>query len=166
MINDLDDIKTLEKHAIDAINSSTPYGYTARAVHFGSSIIAKATRGWLYEMIAEHYFPKAHFSKRDSSYTFLTEHIGTKSVYFDGMVKEIASDLETFYVNAILQALMDGENRSIERNFRFLQTLGYRGKMEIEEVMNFLRTKLAREHVPKMPLRVLSTPEYYKKLSP
>lgn len=166
LINDLDDIKTLEKHAIDAIYSGIPYGYTARAVHAGSSIIAKATRGWLYEMIAEHYFPKAHFSKRDSSYTFLTEHIGTKSVYFDGMVREIASDLETFYVNAILQALMDGKNRSIERNFGFLQTLGYRGKMEIEEVMNFLRTKLAREHVPKIPLRVLSTPEYYKKLNP
>jgi len=166
LTNDLDDIKTFEKYAIDAINSSTPYGYTARAVHPGSSIIAKATRGWLYEMIAEHYFPKANFSKRDSSYTFLTEHIGTKSVYFDGMVKEIASDLETFYVNAILQALMDGEDRSIERNFRFLQTLGYKGKMEIEEVMNFLETKLAREHVPKIPLRILSTPEYYKKLSP
>jgi hypothetical protein len=69
LINDLDDIKALEKHAIDAINSSTPYGYTARAVHRGSSIIAKATRGWLYETIAEHYFPKAHFSKRDSSYS-------------------------------------------------------------------------------------------------
>jgi len=166
LIDDLDDIKILEKYAIDAINSSTPYGYTARAVHPGSSIIAKATRGWLYEMIAEHYFPKANFSKRDSSYTFLTEHIGTKSVYFDGMVKEIASNLETFYVNAILQALMDGENRSIERNFTFLQTLGYKGKMEIAEAMNFLKTKLAREHIPKIPLRMLSTPEYYKKLSP
>ena len=163
LINDLDDIKTLEKHAIDAIYSGIPYGYTACVVHPGSSIIAKATRGWLYEMIAEHYFPKAHFSKRDCSYTFLTEHIGTKSVYFDGMVKEIASDLETFYVNAILQALMDGEDRSIERNFRFLQTLGYKGRMEIEEVMNFLGTKLAREHVPKIPLRMLSTPEYFKK---
>jgi hypothetical protein len=163
LINDLDNIKTLEEYAIDTINSSTVYGYTARAVHPGSSIIAKATRGWLYEMIAENYFPKARFSKRDSSYTFLTEHIGTKSVYFDGMVKEIASDLETFYVNAILQALMDGENRSIERNFAFLQTLGYKGKMEFEEVMNFLRTKLAREHVPKIPLRMLSTPEYFKK---
>jgi hypothetical protein len=163
LINDLEDIKTFEKYAIDTINSSTLFGYTARAVHPGSSIIAKATRGWLYETIAEHYFPKAHFSKRDSSYTFLTEHIGTKSVYFDGMIKEIASDLETFYVNAILQALMDGEDRSIERNFRFLQTLGYKGKMEIEEAMNFLRTKLAREHVPKIPLRMLSTPEYLKK---
>jgi len=120
-----------------------------------------------YETISEHYFPKAHFSKRDSSYTFLTECIGTKSVYFDGMVKEIASDLEAFYVNAILQALMDGEDRSIERNFRFLQTsLSYRGKMKIEEVMNFLRIKLAREHIPEIPLRMLSTPEYYKKLSP
>jgi len=163
LTNDLDDIKTLEKYAIDTINSSTPYGYTARAAHPGSSIIAKATRGWLYETIAEHYFPKANFSKRDCSYTFLTECIGTKSVYFDGMVKEIASDLETFYVNAILQALMDGEDRSIERNFRFLQTLGYKGRMEIEEVMNFLETKLAREHVPKIPLRMLSTPEYFKK---
>jgi len=61
---------------------------------------------------------------------------------------------------------MDGEERSIERNFTFLQTLGYKGKMEIEEVMNFLRTKLARKHIPKIPLRMLSTPEYYKKLSP
>jgi hypothetical protein len=148
LINDLDDIKTLEKHAIDAINSGTPYGYTARAVHAGSSIVAKATRGWLYEMIAEHYFPKAHFSKRDSSYTFLTECIGTKSVCFDGMIREIASDLETFYVNAILQALMGGENRSIERNCGFLPALDYRCKMEFEEVMNFLETKLAREHVP------------------
>ena len=166
LTNDLDDIKTLEKYAIDTINSSTPYGYTACAVYPGSSIIAKATRGWLYETIAEHYFPKAHFSKRYCFYTFLTECIGTKSVYFDGMVKEIASDLETFYVNAILQALMDGEDRSIERNFRFLQTLGYKGRMEIDEAMNFLETKLAREHVPKIPLRMLSTPEYYKKLSP
>jgi hypothetical protein len=58
---------------------------------------------------------------------------------------------------------MDGEERSIERNFRFLQTLGYKGKMEIEEVMNFLETKLDGEHVPKIPLRMLSTPEYFKK---
>ena len=163
LIDDLDNLKTLEKHVIDAIDSGTPYGYTARAVHPGSSIVAKVTRGWLYETIAEHYFPKAHFSKRDCSYTFLTECIGTKSVYFDGMVKEIASDLETFYVNAILQALMDGENRSIERNFRFLQTLGYKGRMEIEKVMNFLEIKLAREHVPKIPLRILSSPECFKK---
>jgi len=105
---------------------------------------------------------QSHFSKRDCSYTFLTECIGTKSVYFDGMVKEIASDLETFYVNAILQALMDGEDRSIERNFRFLQTLGYKGKMEIEEVMSFLEAKFAREHIPKIPLRMLSTPECFK----
>jgi len=163
LTNDLNNIKTLEKHALAAINSSTPYGYTARAVHPVSSIIAKVTRGWLYEMIAEHYFPKANFSKRDSSYTFLTEHIGTKSVYFDGMIREITSDLEAFYVNAILQALMDGEEQSIERNFRFLKTLGYKGRMEIEEVINFLKTKLAREHVPKIPLRMLSTPKYFKK---
>jgi len=163
LTNDPNNIKTLEKHALAAISSSTPYGYTARAVHPASSIIAKATRGWLYEMIAEHYFPKANFSKRDSTYTFLTEHIGTKSAYFDGMIKEVASDLDAFYVNAILQALMDGEERSIERNFRFLKTLGYKGKMEIEEVMNFLKTKLARDHIPKIPLRMLSMPEYFKK---
>jgi len=163
LIDDLDDIKTLEKYAMDAINSGTPYGYTVRTVHPGSSIIAKVTRGWLYEMIAENYFPKANFSKRDCAYTFLTEHIGIKSVYFDGMIKEVASDLDAFYVNAILQALMDGEERSIERNFRFLKTLGYKGKMEIEEIMNFLKTKLAREHIPRIPLRMLSMPEYFKK---
>jgi len=163
LIDDFNDVKTLEKHVIDTINSSTPYGYTARALHPASSITAKVTRGWLYEMIAEHYFLKANFSKRDSSYTFLTEHIGTKSVYFDGMIREITSDLEAFYVNAILQALMDGEEQSIERNFRFLPTLGYKGKMQTEEVINFLKTKLAREHVPKIPLRMLSTSKYFKK---
>jgi len=163
LIDDLDDIKTLEKNVRDTINSGTPYGYTARAVLPGSSIVAKVTRGWLYEVIAESYFPKANFSKRDCAYTFLAEHIGTKSVYFDGMIKEIASDLEAFYINAILQAMMDGESRSIERNFRFLQILGYKGKMEINEVMNFLKTRLARERIPKIPLRMLSTPEYSKK---
>ena len=162
-LNDPNDIKILEKHALESIASSTPYGYTAHAAHTGSSIIAKATRGWLYEMIAEHYFPKASLSKRDSSNIFLTEHIGTKSVYLDSMVKEVASDIDTFYIKAILQALMDGEDRSIERNFRFLSTLlGYEGQMEIEEVMNFLEAKFAREHVPKIPLRILSMPEYSK----
>lgn len=84
-------------------------------------------------------------------------------MYFDGMIREIASDLETFYVKAFLKAL-SGENRSIERNFRFLPILlGYRGKMEIEELMNFLEAKFARKHIPVIPLRMLSTPECFKK---
>ncbi len=162
-LNEPDDMKILEKRALDTIDSSTPYGYTVHAPHTGSSITAKATRGWLFEMTAEHYFPNASLSKRDSSNIFLTEHIGTKSVYLDGMVKEVASDVDTFYIKAILQALMDGEDRSIERNFRFLSTLlGYEGQMEIREVMNFLEAKFAREHVPKIPLRILSMPEYSK----
>jgi hypothetical protein len=162
-LNDPDDMKILEKRALDTIDSSTPYGYTVHVAHTGSSIVAKATRGWLFEMIAEHYFPKASLSKRDCSNIFLTEHIGTKSVYLNGMVKEVAPDLDTFYIKAILQALMDGEARSIERNFRFLSTLlDYKGHMEISEVMNFLEAKFAREHVPKIPLRILSMPEYSK----
>jgi hypothetical protein len=57
---------------------------------------------------------------------------------------------------------MDGGERSIERNFRFLPTLGYKGKMEIGEVTNFLRTKLAREYIQDS-LQMLSTPEYSRR---
>jgi hypothetical protein len=161
--SDPDHLKILEKRALDEINSATPYGYTANADSHGSLTMPKATRGWLYEKIVEHYFPRASLSKRDSFHTFLTEHIGTKSAYFDGMVKELYSDLEAFHVKAILQALMDGEKRSIERNLPFLSTLlGYRGQMRIEEVTSFLEARFVRKHVPKIPLRILSMPEYPK----
>ena len=157
-IDDMSNLNVLEQYADNLIHSSTPYGHTVRAYsHFASlPIDAKVTRGWLYEEIVKEYFGKP-FLPRTLFDEFLIDHIIDAKVYYlDDVVKELALDLDAFYVKAITTYL-ETAHQSKEKKLQYLKSqFDYKGEYEIGKVLDFLKTKLAREHIPKLRLRIIS----------
>jgi len=168
-IDDLSNLKILEKYANGVITSSTPYGYTIRLtrpfiIEAGERefiddrlVTNKVTRGWLYDQVAEQYFPNIP----ERNYMFLKDDSLTKSIYSSKIVKELASDLNTFYVKALLKYLRSPNEK--DRKMSYLkERFNYQGNYEIGKILTFLKNKLARANVPKIPLTMFS----FKKPSP
>ena len=163
-IDDIGNLKVLEQYAKSIVRSSTPYGYTVRAYReLGRlPINAKVTRGWFYEEVVKERFGLS-FPKRGRGRgapglfdEFLIDDIiNTKEIYYlDDVVKEVASDLEAFYVKAIITYMRFSSEKEILAWLR--GRFDYQGKYEIGGVLDFLKSKLAREHIPKLPIRVFS----------
>lgn len=72
------------------------------------------------------------------------------------MVKLAASDLEAFYIN-FLPAFRKSQPEKILKILRYL--FHYQGKNEVGEILDFLKTKLARTHVPKIRPMIMPFPK-------
>jgi len=75
------------------------------------------------------------------------------------MIKLAASDLEAFYINFLL-AFRKSEPDSILGTLRIL--FDYQGKNEVDEILDFLKTKFARTHVPKISPMIMPFPNKNK----
>ena len=163
-IDDMSNLNALEQYADDVIRSSTPYGYNVNAMdsYVYSSPIRKVTRGCLYEQIVGlwygTYFPgRGRESAGGLFDEFLIDNIIDAKVYYlNDVVKELALDLDAFYVK-VITTYLEAPHQSKEEKLQFLKSrFDYKGTYEIGKILDFLRTILAREHIPKLRLRMLS----------
>jgi len=165
-IDDISNLKALQEYAQNVIASSTAYGYThvtrqREGIVIGNKnpITSRVTRGWLYERLVAEYFHEAVGPDRSLFDEFLIEHLGTKSIYLDGVIKEVALNLDAFYTKAILKCLQTRPhmNEHEKAILGFLRhQFDYRGVFEIGDILGFLKTKLARPSVPKISIRMVS----------
>jgi len=165
-IDDMDNLRVLEEYANNMLSTSTSYGYTATAnqqirnVDFFNSVATKVSRGWLYQELVKGKFGRI-LPELWCFDQFLKDDIGTKSFYSDGVVKELASDLEAFYIKAIITCFnaswreMDEDNKFGLRFF-LRNRLNYQGELETEAILDFLQSRLARPHIPQFQLKITS----------
>jgi len=113
--------------------------------------INSVTRGWLLEeMVRRNLAGEPEMSRpvsgediREFHYFLLKPGDATSH----DMIQLAASDLKAFYIRFLL-AFRKGYP---EKMLGFLKLLfNYQGKNEVGEVLDFLETKLARTHVPKI----------------
>lgn len=174
-IDDIENLRILERYAHEVISSSKPYGYTqqgrrqelahdkragrelsrellARLGEYGPlkeddyKPIYSVTRGWLFEKIidADSDFVEACGGFSYACHEFLFHHFKTILSY--DLIKLAAPDLEAFYVSVFTTFL---KSQPKERRLQLLRRLfDYQGKNEIGKILDFLKTKFARTHVP------------------
>lgn len=190
-IDDVENLKILERYANEVIASSEPYGYTVQARGQESTLknktpkemftiidkrgyvredeeksiterflkpIDSVTRGWLFEKIIHEQsdLVTACGGFTYACHEFLYWHLRPSSVLSYDMIKLASSNLEAFYINILLAFL---KSQPKER-LGFLEHLfNYQGKNEVGEILDFLTTKFARTHVPKISHIIISLPK-------
>lgn len=160
-MDDLGNLNILENYAKNLASSSKPYGYTLY-VH---RPIEKITRGWLYTKLIEHFFEidlsyETNIRVREMFWVFLNDQNIDKRLDF--LVKEVAIDLEYFYYKAVSKFLvppMSLRTASDERLSLLSTELGYQGRFEYDDMLEFITTKFVRRHIPNVPLMIKSMEE-------
>jgi hypothetical protein len=166
-IDSLSDLSRLEKSARELIEQSVPCSHTHEANDWSRKrpcpILIKLTRGWIYANIVYDYFGEKfeRDTQRggavrigDSFSEFLRIDLLKKdsnsSMY--ELVKELSCHLNDFYSSAIRRYLQPSRFAyDRETSYSLLHTnLGYRGKIDINEVVAFFEEKLARKQIPEI----------------
>jgi hypothetical protein len=174
-LDDIGNLTVLDEYANRIIHSSVPYGYTANA-HMRTKLLdaplpSRITRGVLYENLVWIYY--GHSDLEPFEYgEFLRDEVDIEGIYSKYIVTRIASDLEGFYVKALLAYLqpptaMSLNEDSIEKKLRKLHSiLGYTGKFDLEEMTNFINARFGRQHFPRMALKMKSMPKVDDEVTP
>lgn len=161
-IDDMENLKILEGYVSEVIQSSKRYGVCIqerkriyRGMEFGKGLVTtKVTRGWLLRDIAHQCYGGIHLPP--DIHEFLFYHFGT--IYTFEIAKKVASNLEAFYTKAIL-AYFQSKDYSDEERLEYLRRrFGYDGKHELGEISDFLKTKFARDHIPKITPKIIPVP--------
>jgi len=156
-IDDLANLKLLESYAKEVIRSSTPYGHTYRADHQERlGPVEKATRGWLYQQIVVNYL-SPFYQTIAPFHAFLKNHPDLRDILNLSMydvAKIASSNLEAFYSRAVQQFISAPRANKKQISSFFGNWLGYWDELEIGKVLSFLKTKLVREHIPKVHLQI------------
>lgn len=163
-IDDIGNLRVLENYAYKMIGQSRPYGYTGRAHEELLAFSARTrsrelTRGLLFEEIvkADSRLQGITFDTYESCHEFIFFYF--KTIYTKDLIKKVASNLEAFYTKAIL-AFLQSKSHSNEKRLEFLRSrFYYKGKHEVTAVLDFLSTRLARDHVPRIPPDLYITQE-------
>lgn len=196
-VDDIQNLKVLEKYFQEIVDISQPYGYTAKLSKLANTnfslkeIIARAreptaylkdlervrsiehitphhgdlkvgfvrekvTRGWLYEDIVR-LWNRLSFDQRkqNMAYVFLGERMKT-SPYYDGILREASSDINNFYFRAFSVMLKPEWEESEEYLSYLRQRFGYTGNADINDVLCFLSSLMARKAFPNRDLFLYS----------
>ena len=155
--DDMENLKVLEKYARKVVASSKPYGYTVQAreqdlarteelsryfdkhrrLDLEPKPFNSVTRGWLYEDV---------LGVTRDSHEFIYSFFGP--ILVDEVIKLATFDMEEFYLKLVLAYVINEPKSKVL--YYLKNRFGYQGKYEINEILNFLETKLAREHIPKI----------------
>lgn len=136
------------------------YGVDHVSPHHGNlkvgRVIEKITRGWLYEDVVRLY-NRLSFDqgKQDMAYVFLTERMET-SPYYDGILKEASSNINNFYFRAFSVMLRPEWKESEEYLSYLRQRFGYSGNANVNDVLVFLNSVMARKTFPNRDLVLYS----------
>jgi hypothetical protein len=174
-LDDIGNLAILDDYTREIVRSSVPYGYTANT-HMETKLLeyplpSKITRGVLYEQLVWIYYGHSGLDSTDYG-EFLREEVGIEGIYSKYIVAKIASDLEGFYVNALLTYLqpptaMSLNEDSIEKKLSRLNSiLGYTGKFDLEEITNFIKARLGRQHFPRIALKMKKMPKIDGEVTP
>ena len=154
-VDEISNLKVLEKYAYNVIALSKPYGYSVHARE--ELITSKLTRGLLFEELvkADFILHGITFEPYESCHEFIFFYFET--IYTIDLIKKVASNLEAFYIKALL-AFLESKSHLNEHRLDFLRRrFNYEGKHEVNDILNFLSTRLARDHVPRILPSIHST---------
>ena len=164
-INDLDNLRALERYSIDVIHRSQLYGYSS-PLNWGwifDSIEAvpdevmiereekrkeKITRGWLFDHMMENIY---EMLKRDGSYGEFF-YVTSRE---DRDIKSYSSNLNLFYL-VNFRKLLSSESRRMEGIDHMRKFFNYKGDESIDSFLDFINGKFARKIVPSIKLKVKS----------
>lgn len=175
-IDDISNLKILDDYVRDIIFSSEPYGYTAKTshkLHFNreESFPSRITRGILYERLVEAYYGRSQINETEYG-EFLREGIGLEGIYSKYIIYEIASELDRFYIKALLAYIQpstryfpnqDSDDKKLER-LRVL--FDYEGGFDVEEITKFVKAKFVRKYLPKIKLKMERMPKVKGEVTP
>jgi phosphatidylserine/phosphatidylglycerophosphate/cardiolipin synthase-like enzyme len=168
VLDDIGNLATLDDYVKTVISSSVPYGYSPNAHKIrlfpDEKPPLKITRGILYEQIIFSYY--GYEALEPYTYNeFLQDMVGVDGIYSKYVVANLAVDLERFYIRSLLTYLQppkpislnedSNEKKLCELRSRF----DYQGKFNLEEITTFLKSKLVRDHFPKIELRMKAMPK-------
>jgi hypothetical protein len=174
-LDDIGNLAILDGYARKIVHSSIPYGYTANA-HMETKLLeeplpSKITRGVLYENLVWMYYGHSGLDSTDYG-EFLRTGVGIEGIYSKYIVTKIASDLEGFYVKALLAylqlpAAMSLNEDSVEKKLARLHSiLGYTGKFDLQEITNFINARFGRHHFPRIALKMKPMPRVDGEVTP
>ncbi len=164
-IDNIENLRLLEKYFDEVKERSDPYGYTAilrksveelRPHHFELNVEQKITRGWLYEDMMR-LFNKLSLDqdKQDMALVFLSERLEI-SGYYNELLKEISKDINNFYFRAF-SALLNPIYENEKEYINYLrQRFGYKGIGNSNDILSFLNSKMVRKTMPKRKLILYS----------
>lgn len=174
-LDDISNLAILDDYARRIVHESDPYGYTVNANMetklLENPLPSKITRGVLYEELVWIYYDRSSLDSTDYG-EFLREGVGIEGIYSKYIVSTIASNLEGFYVNALLAylqspAAMSLNEDSIEKKLAKLNSIfGYTGKFDLEEITNFIEARLGRQHFPRIALKMKRMPKVDGEVTP
>lgn len=161
LIDDMESLRVLENYASDVIQSSKRYGTRIEEVHTpvnfhgvqlnGQGLVtSKVTRGWLMEDI----FRNSDASGRESHLYTVVNFVAGTNYTFD-LAKKVASDLEGFYVKVLRYILENGFISKEARSEYLKSRFGFQGRSEIDEMLEFLKSRFARERIPRINPRII-----------
>ena len=143
-VDDIENLQILEGYADNVRVSSKTHGYTGK-VRFQRKPTSLVTRGLLFDMILEDYYSRTDLTPVDY-HEFLFFHFGT--ITAPELLDRVTADLDAFYVKVLLAYLESKEISDEQRLFFLRNNFYYQGKHEIGEILDFLATKFARNHIP------------------
>lgn len=156
--DDNETLSCLEDYSknIVASNSSKPYGFTTqiREAEVLQKPIDLITRGWLLERIirADRELVHACGDFTYACHEFLFFNFKTIRSY--EVANLATSNAEAFYTDALTAFLKS--NASNEGISLFERLFGYEGKRDVNDILDFLKSRFAREHIPRIPHRIMS----------
>lgn len=116
----------------------------------------KVTRGWLYEDILRLWYRfSVDQNRQNMAYEFLSERMNT-SPYYDGILREASSNINNFYFRAFSVMLKPEFEESEEYLSYLRQRFGYAGKANVNAVLSFLSSIMARRVFPNRNLILYS----------
>jgi len=123
--------------------------------------INSVTRGWLIEEMVRQSLDKSHMPVsgdmiRVTNFNLMNHPTFRGMAVSYAMVKLAASDIEAFYINFLLTFRKDDPEQTLSSLRRLFD---YQGKNEVGEILDFLATKFARPHVPKILPMIMPFPK-------
>ena len=163
-IDDIGNLKILEKYVKGVVQSSIPYGISPKLTQFSSrfeTLSDQLTRGKLFEMIIRHHYGRFQVDS-DEYGNFIRDQIGLKGIYSKYIIQEIASDLEEFYTKALLTVIKPSTRYyDPDRDYglrKFRELVNFQGEFNSENLVQFMKRQYGRTQIPKIKLKLETMP--------
>lgn len=178
-IDDIGNLRILEKYVFDLIQSSIPYGISPKILVYSGGFKAytnKLTRGKLFEMIIRQFYGDYKPMYSSNYFDFTREQMELESNYSKYLIQEITSNLEGFYTKALLTFLnhraryynldKDARARADYRICKFMELINYHGEFNTEKIIQCVKESYARTQIPKIRLKLKIMPRVEGEMTP
>lgn len=164
-IDDIGNLRILEKYVFELTQSSIPYGISPKIQVYSTGVKTytdKLTRGKLFEMIMQQFYGDYKPMYSSNYFDFTREKMELESNYSKYLIQEITSNLEGFYTRAVLAFLNHSTRYSDpDKDYgirKFLRFFNYHGKFDPEKIIQCIKKSYARTQIPKIGLKLKIMP--------